>query len=686
MDARDSDLVNDEESVVIIMGTERDLGSESIDNTNTSFAKKKARAINLGKRKLRSPVWNTFTKLDTIFEDGKSRAQCKDCKKVVIDDSHHGTRNMKRHLNTCPAKNNVELFMSASELCSQKFDPLVFRSLLVEAIIKHNLPFNFVEHEGIKALFAYVCPDIKLPCRNTVKACVLRMFKIEKQALHNLLGSVEGRICLTLDLWSSQCTDGYLALTAHFVDKDWKLNKRIISFCHMPPPHSGVALCEKISALVTEWGIEKKLFSITLDNVSSNICFVNILRNQLNIRDLLLMNDDFFHVRCCARILNLIVQDGLKEIDSSVVKIRECIKYIKGSEAKKLKFQECVRQVGILDSKRGLRQDVPTRWNSTYLMLNSAIFYRYAFINLGLSDSNFESCPSSEEWDKVVKISKFLGYFYDITCLFSRTKYPTSNLFFPKVFVIQLQIKAAIDDCDSFMNKMGDYMRMKFEKYWSDYSLIMSIAIILDPRYKLHFVDWAYTKLHGVNSMEYKNVYGTLTALFNVYSEIYAHLNYSNIPMNSTPNHQTESGDAFFEDFDNNYNGPNSVEKGELQKYLDDKRLDRRHDIDVLSWWQMERFHYPILSQLARDVLTIPISTVASESAFSIRGKVLDQYRTSLLPDTVQALLCTRDWLFGKGVYAEESANVENLGENIINITLEDNISSQSSNTFSHDG
>ncbi|XP_050115019.1 uncharacterized protein LOC126593154 isoform X2 [Malus sylvestris] len=52
MDARDSDSVNlsDEESMEIIMGTERDFGSESIDNTNTSLAKKKARAINLGNR------------------------------------------------------------------------------------------------------------------------------------------------------------------------------------------------------------------------------------------------------------------------------------------------------------------------------------------------------------------------------------------------------------------------------------------------------------------------------------------------------------------------------------------------------------------------------------------------------------------------------------------------------------
>ena len=53
MDARDSDSVNlsDEKSVEIIMGIEWDLEGESIDNTNTSLAKKKARAINLGKWK-----------------------------------------------------------------------------------------------------------------------------------------------------------------------------------------------------------------------------------------------------------------------------------------------------------------------------------------------------------------------------------------------------------------------------------------------------------------------------------------------------------------------------------------------------------------------------------------------------------------------------------------------------------
>jgi hypothetical protein len=47
---------------------------------------------------------------------------------------------------------------------------------------------------------------------------------------------------------------------------------------------------------------------------------------------------------------------------------------------------------------------------------------------------------------------------------------------------------------------------------------------------------------------------------------------------------------------------------------------------------------------MARDVLSIPISTVASESTFSVGRRVIDQYRILLKPDIVEALVCTRDW------------------------------------------
>ena len=167
-----------------------------------------------------------------------------------------------------------------------------------------------------------------------------------------MLKDAPSRISLTSDLWTSVITDGYMCITTHFIDRNWVLQKRVLNFCFMPPPHNGVSLSEKMYNLLCEWEIENKVFSVTLDNPSFNDVSVDILRTQLSIRKALVCNGEFFHLRCCAHILNLIVQDGLKEIDITIQKIRESVKYVKGSQVRKQEFLESVNQMS-LDGKRG---------------------------------------------------------------------------------------------------------------------------------------------------------------------------------------------------------------------------------------------------------------------------------------------------------------------------------------------
>ncbi|CAH1447886.1 unnamed protein product [Lactuca virosa] len=244
-------------------------------------------------------------------------------------------------------------------LKSSKFSKDIFREKLVRAIVMHNLPLSFVDYSGIKELFEYVSEDLNLICRNTVRSDIVNMHKKETNKLKSFLKEAPGRICLTSDLWISITIDGYISLTAHFIDENWILQKRLLNFSDMPPPHNGISLSEKVYSMLADWGIEGKLFSITLDNASVNDTFVNILKLQLNVRKALIKDGQFFHIICCAHILNLIVQDGLKEIDGCVSKVRESVKYVKASQARKRQFVDCVKLVS-LDPKRGLRQDVPT--------------------------------------------------------------------------------------------------------------------------------------------------------------------------------------------------------------------------------------------------------------------------------------------------------------------------------------
>jgi hypothetical protein len=89
----------------------------------------------------------------------------------------------------------------------------------------------------------------------------------------------------------------------------------------------------------------------------------------------------------------------------------------------------------------------------------------------------------------------------------------------------------------------------------------------------------------------------------------------------------------------------------ELDQYLKEKLTPRREEIDILKWWKGKSEIYPVLSVMARDILAIPASTVPSESAFSTGGRVISDYRSSLAPTTIEALICLQDWFKAAGMY-----------------------------------
>ncbi|KAL6888962.1 hypothetical protein ACP4OV_009988 [Aristida adscensionis] len=87
----------------------------------------------------------------------------------------------------------------------------------------------------------------------------------------------------------------------------------------------------------------------------------------------------------------------------------------------------------------------------------------------------------------------------------------------------------------------------------------------------------------------------------------------------------------------------------ELETYLNKPPIPRGGQFDILAWWKSNAFEYPTLSRMARDILVVPASTVASESAFSTGGRVISDFRSRLTPGTVEALVCLQDWMRASG-------------------------------------
>ena len=179
-------------------------------------------------------------------------------------------------------------------LRSLKFYHKAYHDAVSRCVIMHDLPFSYAKYEGVWALNRVLNPDFKPISRNTAKANCWNVFLSEKTKLKNILTNVLGRICLTFDVWTVVTTQGYMTVIAHYVDDKWKLNSNLIALCELESPHTVMELFGKVFGMLKDWEIYGKIFSLTLDNASSNDSMQNILKERLILQNGLLCDNDCF--------------------------------------------------------------------------------------------------------------------------------------------------------------------------------------------------------------------------------------------------------------------------------------------------------------------------------------------------------------------------------------------------------
>jgi len=609
--------------------------------------------------KKKSQIWDHFTKLDV---DPKApKGECNYCgKHVACHTIVNGTSNMWSHLKVCKKfpfvvdkKQKVlvlEPKIEKGELGEQNVGTLKAicynydecRQALAKMVIIDELPFNFVEGWGFKLFARTMQPRFVIPSRFTIMRDCLKLYVEEKDRLRTTLRGQ--RLCLTTDTWTSIQNINYMCLTAHWIDNEWNLHKRILNFCQVSN-HMGETIGQVIENCMLEWGIDKVL-TVTVDNASSNNVTISFLKNVMKDWPTNILSNEHLHVRCCAHIVNLIVCDVLKEINVSVVKIRNAIRFVRSSPSRQLAFKKCAEKLHI-ECKKSLCLDVATQWNSTYLMLEAAEKFEKVFVRLGEKEPRYMSYflevdskgnkknigpPSLEDWKNARTLVKFLKIFYMVTLRFSGSLHVTSNSFFNELIYMHTNLLQLCKNKDNILSGMAMNMMLKFEKYWGfegNQNFLLYVANVLDPRFKLKYVKFCFGDLYEfylkidevVDNNRHKQDVNVIDDM-EVDVDILAQFK------------------RYLQEMDRVEN------KNEVERYLIDSCEDPDNDkLDILGWWKSNALRYKTLSKVAQHVLAIPISTVASESAFSTGGRVLDQFRSSLPSATVQALICCQNWL-----------------------------------------
>lgn len=261
---------------------------------------------------------------------------------------------------------------------------------------------------------------------------------------------------------------------------------------------------------------------------------------------------------------------------------------------------------------------------------------------------------------------KFLVIFYNSTLVVSASTSLNAHKCYGEIVTIERNLSFLSNSRDDELKNRADEMLKKFLKYWDgmkNINKMLIIATVFDPTKKMKFAKMCFEKLYGEDSVDSKamsdSVFYVLESMYMEYAALHGQTNGASSQTPRANQHQSTENmdlvdDLGYQRMDLAYNemvadNADQVARRELEVYLTDPvenpKLMRGAEYDVLSWWRVNSLKYPVLAEMAKDVLAMQVSSVASESAFSTSGRILDPNRSCLTHYMIEVLMCTEQWM-----------------------------------------
>ena len=179
-----------------------------------------------------------------------------------------------------------------------------------------RIPFRSVENAEWKRLALMQNPQYPLPSATTIRNCLItQLEQVEATFLQDIVP--RAKVSLSLDCWSSSTRLSFMAVMAHFINKDWQLCEKLIGFENLTDVHSGAELARVVNGIVMKYRLQSRVISITTDNASNNSSLVLELNSMINTalkKKLVVFDNEIQHIPCLSHVIQLALQALLGKI------------------------------------------------------------------------------------------------------------------------------------------------------------------------------------------------------------------------------------------------------------------------------------------------------------------------------------------------------------------------------------
>lgn len=579
---------------------------------------------------------------------------------------------------------------------------------------KDDITLSQATSPHLQRLLARSGPKVTnlLPQRSSVRRWIMDAYVQRKPEVAESLHTSLSDVSLSFDGWSSPNGLSLLGVVAHWIDKDCTLRNALIGMPRLEGQHSGEKIAMAVSALIRDYGIQRKIGAFVLDNATNNDTAVEILAQEFGL------DPAQCRLRCWGHTVNLVVKallfgEGLtafqKELSDAgddesfdiwrrqhaIGKLHNIVRYIMRSDQRVQMFNEAQRDIAddITTFCYRLVKDTGIRWNSVYNMIARALLLENpirSYCRQWRRQDNkaydlSQDFLSEGDWEELRHYEELLLPFKLAT---ERLEGKGNKLslegshgalweVLPAFDFLFMMLKIRADDVSKNPDLFVDHYRHcinhgfeKLKEYYgkSDRTRLYRAAIALHPCYRNDYFANAWAKVPR-SRLEIKNAQNAVAAC---YTEFLSTLRKSencstgshSEPITDTSIKETDDIYAQFDNFFNTVrrNATISAERCKKKRKREDSELDRflelsLEDLNVtdlyknqpIAWWRdFGQRMFPTLAKLAFKLLAIPGMSAECERAFSQAKRMITDERFNLKQDVIEAEQCLKSWLINK--------------------------------------